>query len=107
MQKKDTSWIIVKIHTRISQYMVRAVWCPSGTKTPLLVRIWETPHLQLTSRQYPINAHIAVFAGSSKQARSTYFRSKVSWDGGRIYGIISYSFRVYTTIIKNPNNNNK
>lgn len=61
---------------------------PSGRKQTPLVRIWETPHPQLTSKQYPFNAHIAVFVGSPKQARSTYFRSKVSWDDSRLYGII-------------------
>lgn len=72
MQKEDTSWIIVKIHTCISQYMVRAVWCPSGTEIPLLVRIWEMPHPQLISRQYPFNAHVAdLLVHQNKQGAHT------------------------------------
>lgn len=102
MQKEDTSWIIAKIHTCISQYTVRAVWCPSGTEIPLLVRIWEMPHPQLISRQYPFNAHIADLLVHQNKQGALNSRSKLLWDGSRLYGTLSYSFRVYTTIIKHP-----
>lgn len=98
MQRKDTSWIILKIHTCNSQYMVRAVWCPSGRKQSPLVRIWEMPHPQLTLRQYALNAHIAVFFGSPKGALP--FRcSVVAWRSA-LWNYFIFPQSIYTIIKK-------